>query len=61
MKLIFSTLVILLLLPLTVISQDKYKVVYDYGTENVSYYKLDKSHNITDTLNNPKIKRNRFS
>ncbi|MFY0713468.1 hypothetical protein J1D01_07305 [Seonamhaeicola sp. NFXS20] len=58
MKLIFSTLVILLLLPLTVISQDKYKVVYDYGTENVSYYKLDKSHNITDTLNNPKIKRN---
>ncbi|WP_282134728.1 hypothetical protein [Seonamhaeicola maritimus] len=58
MKLFFSVLVILLLIPLTALSQDKYKVVYDYSSENISYYKLDKSYNVIDTLNNPKIKRN---
>ncbi|WP_406685478.1 hypothetical protein N1F78_07105 [Seonamhaeicola sp. MEBiC1930] len=57
MKSIFSLFVILLLLPLSVTSQDKYKVVYDYTTENISYYKLDKSYKVVDTLENPKIKR----
>ena len=40
------------------LSQEKYKVVYDYATENMSYYKLDKNYKIVDTLNTPKIKRN---
>jgi len=57
MKTNFS-LVILLFLPLFMLSQEKYKVVYDYATENMSYYKLDKNYKIVDTLNTPKIKRN---
>lgn len=42
----------------TVISQEKYRVTYDYLTEEINYYKLDKLNNIKDTLTTPKFKRN---
>jgi hypothetical protein len=57
MKTVLST-VILVIVPLFMYSQEKYKVVYDYATEIMSYYKLDKTYKIVDTLNTPKIKRN---
>lgn len=42
----------------TIISQEKYRVTYDYLTEEINYYKLDKLNNIKDTLTTPKFKRN---
>jgi len=57
MKTFIST-IILLVIPLCVISQEKYKVVYDYESENIAYYKLNKHNKVIDTLNKPKIKRN---
>ncbi|MFN3941957.1 MAG: hypothetical protein ACK4K1_04900 [Flavobacterium sp.] len=38
-------------------SQEKYKVVYDYQTGNLSYFKLDKNNKIADTLTKPKFKK----
>lgn len=38
-------------------SQEKYRVVYDYQTGNLSYYKLDKNNKIADTLAKPKFKK----
>ncbi len=39
-------------------SQEKYRVTYNYLTEEINYYKLDKLNNINDTLISPKFKRN---
>ncbi|WP_405563801.1 hypothetical protein [Polaribacter sp. Asnod6-C07] len=41
-----------------IISQEKYRVTYNYQTEVINYYKLDKLNNIEDTLKSPKFKRN---
>lgn len=41
-----------------ILSQEKYRVIYDYQTEVINYYKLDKLNNIEDTLTSPKFKRN---
>ncbi|GAA4282175.1 hypothetical protein GCM10022260_25980 [Gaetbulibacter aestuarii] len=41
-----------------IFGQEKYKVVYDYNSENITYYKLDKNYKVIDTLNKPKIRRN---
>ena len=38
-------------------AQEKYRVVYDYNSDKISYYLIDKNNNIVDTLKNPKIKR----
>lgn len=38
-------------------SQEKYRVVYDYQTGNLSYFKLDKNNKIADTLAKPKFKK----
>lgn len=58
MKLFLSILLITLFLPSISTSQEKYKVVYDYSSENISYYKLDKNYKVIDTISSPKIKRN---
>ena len=39
-------------------AQERYRVTYDYQTEEVKYLKLDKNGNVTDTLSDSKIKRN---
>ncbi|WP_339886659.1 hypothetical protein [uncultured Flavobacterium sp.] len=39
-------------------AQEKYRIQYDYKTDNFEYFKLDKTNKIIDTLNNPKFKRN---
>ncbi|GAG89984.1 unnamed protein product, partial [marine sediment metagenome] len=39
-------------------AQERYRVLYDYETEKVSYLQLDKNNKVTDTLEKPKIKRN---
>lgn len=41
------------------IAQEKYRVVYDYSTDRISYFLLDKNNNVIDTLKHPKLKRNR--
>ncbi len=40
------------------ISQEKYRITYNYLTEEINYYKLDKLNNVEDTLSSPKFKRN---
>ncbi|MTE28253.1 hypothetical protein [Winogradskyella ouciana] len=40
------------------IAQERYRVTYDYQTEEVKYLKLNKNGKVTDTLENSKIKRN---
>ncbi|WP_157957275.1 hypothetical protein [Winogradskyella tangerina] len=52
------TLLIALLCSMTVFGQDRYRVTYDYQTEEVKYLKLDKNGNVSDTLNDSRIKRN---
>jgi hypothetical protein len=47
-----------LLLTINIFSQEKYKVVYDYDSEIIAYYKVDKANKVTDTLVKPQIKRN---
>lgn len=42
----------------SILSQEKYRVTYNYKTEETYYYKLDKLNNIKDTLTTPKFKRN---
>lgn len=39
-------------------AQEKYRIVYDYSTDATSYYKLSKNNTVSDTLLNPKFKRN---
>lgn len=56
MKILFITS--LLFASAFVLAQEKYRIQYDYKTDNFEYFKLDKSNKITDTLNNPKFKRN---
>lgn len=58
MKTHFLTFILLLFIPFFIFSQEKYKVEYDYNSENVAYYKLNRHNKIIDTLNKPKIKRN---
>lgn len=48
----------LFLLSNFVFSQEKYRVQYDFKTDNFEYFKLDKSNKIVDTLYHPKFKRN---
>ena len=48
---------VFLFLSVAIFAQKKYRVVYDYKTENISYYEL-KNNKIIDTLSNPKIRRN---
>jgi|GEM_PF-1294139 len=38
--------------------QEKFKVIYDYSTEKITYLKLDKAQRVVDTLIKPRIKRN---
>lgn len=58
MKNIYLTIIILLCFVSNVLSQERYKVTYDYNTEKIKYYLLDKQNNIIDTLDSPKVKRN---
>lgn len=50
-------LLITCLLFLNTYAQEKYKVVLDYQTGDLTYYKLDKNNKISDTLAKPKFKR----
>ena len=40
------------------IAQERYRITYDYKTEKVSYFKLDKNSKVIDTLKNTRLKRN---
>ena len=42
----------------TIIAQERYRVTYDYKTEQISYLKLDKTNKVIDTLDQPRLKRN---
>lgn len=42
----------------SILSQEKYRVTYNFKTEEINYYRLDKLNNIKDTLTSPKFKRN---
>ncbi|TGV04840.1 hypothetical protein [Flavivirga rizhaonensis] len=53
-----SILVFTLLLSQAIMAQQRYRVTYDYQTEEVNYLKLDKNGTVTDSLDNAKIKRN---
>jgi hypothetical protein len=48
----------ILFLSTFVFAQEKYRIQYDYKTDNFDYFKLNKSNKIIDTLSNPKFKRN---
>lgn len=39
-------------------SQERYRILYDYKSDKISYLKIDPNYNIIDTLSQPKIKRN---
>lgn len=39
-------------------SQERYRILYDYESEKVTYLKIDQNNNVIDTLSQPKIKRN---
>lgn len=39
-------------------SQERYRIQYDYKTDMFTYFKLDKTNKVIDTLENPKFKRN---
>ena len=39
-------------------AQERYKITYDYKTEKINYFKLDKNSKIIDTLKNPRLRRN---
>jgi hypothetical protein len=56
MKILSTTA--LLLISTFAIAQEKYRIQYDYKTDNFEYFKLDKTNKIIDTLNRPKFKRN---
>ena len=43
---------------LNLLSQERYKIEYDYNTEKIVYYHIDKNNKVDDTLSKPKIKRN---
>ena len=49
---------LLLLVSLQTFAQERYRVEFDYATENISYYHLNKNNRIDDTLAKPKFKRN---
>ena len=51
-------LVLCFVIPFVSHSQEKYRVIYDFKTENLSYFRLDKNNNIVDTLAKPKLKKN---
>ena len=56
MKLLLTTTI--LFFSTFLLAQEKYRVQYDYKKDNFEYFKLNKSNQIVDTLNNPKFKRN---
>ncbi|MBT8325289.1 MAG: hypothetical protein KJO96_08320 [Winogradskyella sp.] len=39
-------------------AQERYKITYDYKTEQITYLSLDKNNIVKDTLAQPKLKRN---
>ena len=39
-------------------AQERFKIVYDYQSEEVFYYSLDRNNKIKDTLTKPKFKKN---
>ena len=58
MRNIYLTLALVFTFVGSALAQERYKVTYDYNTEKVKYYLLDKHNNIKDTLDAPKVKRN---
>lgn len=58
MNLSCKILIFLFLLSISLYSQEKYKIIYDYKTEQVSYLKIDEKFSVIDTLKSPKVKRN---
>lgn len=39
-------------------AQERFRIIYDYQTEEVAYYSLDRNNRIRDTLSKPKFKKN---
>lgn len=57
MKNIYSFLIIVLSFT-AITAQERFKIIYDYQTEEVVYYSLDRNNRIKDTLSKPKFKKN---
>lgn len=57
MKKIFFSLLIFLA-SIEAIAQERFKIVYDYQSEDIFYYSLDRNNKIKDTLTKPKFKKN---
>ena len=55
---IMPFLLVCFLVSTVVKAQDRYRITYDYKTENITYLVLDKNGKVVDTLSNPKLKRN---
>jgi len=52
------TLVLLLSVQVTLFGQERYKVVYDFHSDNIFYYSLDEANKVRDTLERPRFKKN---
>ncbi|WP_405222851.1 hypothetical protein [Dokdonia sp. Asnod1-B02] len=50
--------ILCLLGPFCLFAQEKFKIIYNYSTDEVRYYAVDKDNKVTDTLEKPRFKRN---
>lgn len=58
MKPFLSVMMLLLSVFSIAHAQEKYRVIYDYSTDEITYYHLDKYNKVDDTLMKPRFKRN---
>lgn len=52
------TLLFLLALQGSLFGQERYKVVYDFQSDNIFYYSLDETNKVVDTLEKPRFRKN---
>lgn len=51
-------LIICFLGTLSIYSQEQYRIIYNYATDEIRYLKINSKGEIIDTLSSPKIRRN---
>ena len=52
------TLLLFLSAQVVLFGQERYKVVYDFQSDNIFYYSLDEANKVRDTLERPRFKKN---
>src|SRR5690606_17549209 len=52
------TLIMLLAIPLSLLGQERYKVVYDFQSDHIYYYSLNETNEVKDTLERPRFRKN---